>query len=310
MELVEKVVINDVMLRDGLQLENKLLSVDEKYDLAVNLIEAKVPTLEIGSFVHPKFVPQMANTGELFKRLDKYVSMNLVALVPNLKGARRAVEYGVSQLNFVFSASDTHNLENVRQTTEESLKNYELIKGFCDERNVKLDVSIATSFGCPFEGEIPTGRIKAIINKIIERKPNIVTLADTTGMANPKQVYLLMKTLNEKHPEQRFNLHFHNTRGMGLTNILAGIQAGVQSFDTALGGLGGCPFAPGATGNVSTEDAVHMLHNMGISTGINLDDLIVTSAKLREILGHELSSSVLKAGKYDRKYPVPSKNKH
>lgn len=310
MNLPEAVTINDVMLRDGLQLEDKILSVDEKYNLATNLIDANVKTLEFGSFVHPKLVPQMANTGDLFKNLKKYETMNLVALVPNLKGARRAAEYGVSQLNYVFSASDTHNMQNVRQTTEESLESYKLIKAFCDERNIKLDVSIATSFGCPFEGEILESRIYSIVSSVIEREPNIVTLADTTGMANPKQVYDLMSGLIKRYPKQRFNLHFHNTRGMGLPNILAGIQAGVRSFDTALGGLGGCPFAPGATGNVCTEDVVHMLHSMGIETGINLDGLIIASSRLRESLGHELSSSVLKAGKYDRKYPVPSEKKN
>lgn len=306
MNLPKTVLINDVMLRDGLQLEDKLLTIDEKYDLAIRLIEANTKTLEFGSFVHPKLVPQMANTGELFEKLRKFKTTSLVALVPNLKGAQIANEYDVSQLNFVFSASNTHNMQNVRQTTEESLKSFELIKGFCDERNIKLDVSIATSFGCPFEGEIPASRIYSIVSRVMAKEPNIVTLADTTGMANPKQVHNLMSSLIEQYPKQRFNLHFHNTRGMGLPNILAGIDAGVRSFDTALGGLGGCPFAPGATGNVCTEDVVHMLHSMGISTGIDLEDLITASARLREILGHELSSSVLKAGKYDRKYPVPT----
>jgi hydroxymethylglutaryl-CoA lyase len=296
------------MLRDGLQLEDKILTVDEKYDLAVRLIEADVPSLEMGSFVHPKFVPQMANTGELFERLlEKYGSNNFITLVPNLKGAQRAIEHGLSQLNFVFSASNTHNLQNVRQTTEESLDQFEAIKEFCDKHTIKLDVSIATTFGCPFEGQIAENRIQFIVKRIIESEPNIVTLADTTGMANPKQVYRLMKRLMEEYPDTRFNLHFHNTRGMGLSNLLAGMEAGVRSFDTSLGGLGGCPFAPGATGNVCTEDVVHMLHSMGIKTGINLDELIDTSARLRDILGHELSSSVLKAGKYDRRYPVPTK---
>ncbi|MFD1037442.1 hydroxymethylglutaryl-CoA lyase [Virgibacillus byunsanensis] len=308
MNLPGSVTINDVMLRDGLQLEDKILTVDEKYDLAGRLIEADIPSLEIGSFVHPKFVPQMANTGELFESLlEKYGSNNFITLVPNLKGAQRAVEHGLAQLNFVFSASNTHNLQNVRQTTEESLDQFEAIKEFCDEHRVKLDVSIATTFGCPFEGQIAENRIQSIVKRVTESEPNIVTLADTTGMANPKQVYYLMNLLLEQYPDIRFNLHFHNTRGMGLSNVLAGMEAGVTSFDTSLGGLGGCPFAPGATGNVCTEDVVHMLHSMGIKTGINLDELIDTSASLRDILGHELSSSVLKAGKYDRKYPVPTK---
>lgn len=303
----DEVKINDVMLRDGLQLEDKILSVNEKYNLAVRLIKADVKSLEIGSFVHPKLVPQMASTGELFARLKEYKNMNSITLVPNLKGAQIASEHGLSQLNFVFSASNTHNLQNVRQTTEESINQFEAIKEFCDEHTIKLDVSVATSFGCPFEGQIDEDRIQSIVMRIIESKPNIVTLADTTGMANPKQVYRLMKRLIMEYPDHRFNLHFHNTRGMGLTNVLAGMEAGIRSFDTSLGGLGGCPFAPGATGNVCTEDVVHMLHSMGVKTGISLDKLIDTSAALRDLLGHELASSVLKAGKFDRRYPVPSK---
>lgn len=306
MNLPKSVKVNDVMLRDGLQLEEKLLSVEEKHDLANRLLAANVQTIEFGSFVHPKFVPQMANSGELFNRLEKKDNAHFVALIPNLKGAEIAAANGVSQVNFVFSASNTHNLQNVRQTTEQSLERLKGLKEYCDEQDMKLDVSIATTFGCPFEGAISEDRIYTIAREVINCGANIITLADTTGMANPKQVYDLVSQLVERFPEQSFNLHFHNTRGMGLANILAGIEAGVLSFDAALGGLGGCPFAPGATGNVCTEDVVHMLHSMGIDTGIDLDALIEASERLREILGHELSSSVLKAGKYDRKYPVPS----
>lgn len=171
---------------------------------------------------------------------------------------------------------------------------------------MKLDISIATSFGCPYEGRVPEERIFSIIASIAPLEPQVITLADTTGVANPKQVYDLVNKLQEKFPHVKWNLHFHDTRGMGLANILAGLQAGVSSFDASLGGLGGCPFAPGATGNVSTEDVVHMFHSMGIETGIDLDKLLETSRRLKDIIGHELSISVLKAGKYDRKYPVPS----
>lgn len=302
----KSVNINEVVLRDGLQLEPNILSVEEKKQLADRLMKANIKTIEFGSFVHPKLVQQMANSGELFKMLKGSNDVTLIALIPNLKGAEAAAKVGVEQLNIVFSASNTHNLQNIRQTTEESLVNVKKIKEFCDGHNMKLDVSIATTFGCPFEGAVSEAHIDSIVKQVVEAGVNIVTLADTTGMANPKQVYGLVSSLLEKYPVQRFNLHFHNTRGMGLTNILAGIQAGVRSFDTSLGGLGGCPFAPGATGNVCTEDVVHMLHSMGVDTGIDLDQLIETSSILKELVGHELQSSVLKAGKSDRKYPVPS----
>ncbi|WP_085993087.1 hydroxymethylglutaryl-CoA lyase [Oceanobacillus senegalensis] len=306
MSLPQKVTINEVILRDGIQLEDKILSVNEKQELVNLLYEANTTNLEFGSFVHPKAVPQMANSGELFELIKHREALNLVALVPNLKGTENAAKHGVKRVNFVFSASNTHNLQNVRQTTEKSLERLKAIKEFCDNSDIKLEVSIATSFGCPFEGEVPVKRVKEIVKQVIELRANLITFADTTGMANPKQVYEFVKMMRESFPEQAFNLHFHNTRGMGLSNILAGIEAGITSFDASLGGLGGCPFAPGATGNVCTEDVVHMLHNMGIDTGVDLDKLIAASRRLKELMGHELSSYVLKAGKSNRQYKIPT----
>ncbi|MRG84829.1 hydroxymethylglutaryl-CoA lyase [Salinibacillus xinjiangensis] len=301
----ETVTINDVGLRDGLQLESTILTAEQKKLIADGLIKANVKTIEFGSFVHPKLVPQMANSGEVFELLKNQGDVKLIALIPNLKGAQNAASKGIKQVNTVFSASNTHNLQNIKQTTQTSIENYKQIKEFCDEHHMKLDVSLATSFGCPFEGEISESRIHSIIGQITQIGVDTITLADTTGMANPKQVYELVNGVVAQFPDQKFNLHFHNTRDMGLPNILAGIQAGVSSFDAALGGLGGCPFAPGATGNVCTEDVVHMLHNMGIDTGIDLDQLLKTSALLQDLVGHELPSSVLKAGKSNRKYEVP-----
>ncbi|RKQ35796.1 hydroxymethylglutaryl-CoA lyase [Oceanobacillus halophilus] len=306
MELPKKVTINEVILRDGIQLEEKVLSVEEKQELVHYLLDARATSLEFGSFVHPKAVPQMANSGELYDLIKNLDALNLVALIPNLKGAESAASHGVKRVNFVFSASNTHNLQNVRQSTEQSLERLRTIKEFCAKEEIKLDVSIATSFGCPFEGEVPVHRVKEIVANLTELDANIITFADTTGMANPKQVYDFVRTMRQEFPEQSFNLHFHNTRGMGLSNILAGMEAGITSFDASLGGLGGCPFAPGATGNVCTEDVVHMLHNMGIETGIDLDKLIEASKRLKELIGHDLSSYVLKAGKSDRKYSVPA----
>lgn len=302
----ESVTINEVGLRDGLQLEKKILSVEEKERLTHQLLEANVQKLEFGSFVHPKLVPQMKNSGELFELIKEIPGKDFMALIPNQKGVEIAASYGVRHVNFVLSASETHNQQNVRQTTDQSLERYKEIKQFCDLHGIKVDVSISTTFGCPFEGEIPLSRIHWILQEISEYGANTITLADTTGMANPKQVYELTSNLLEKYPQLHFSLHFHNTRGMGLSNIIAGFQAGVRSFDAALGGLGGCPFAPGATGNVCTEDVVHMLHAMGIKTGIDLDRLIEASTLLQRLIGHELPSSVLKAGKFDRKYKVPS----
>ena len=307
MKFPERVQINEVVLRDGLQLEAKIVPLEEKKALYDLLIEANVKTIEFGSFVHPKLVPQMANSGDLFAAVSAEPERPaLIALIPNLKGAENAQSHGVGQVNFVFSASDTHNQQNVRKNTEESLVDLEAILAFCNSHDITLNVSIATTFGCPFEGEVPVERIQSLVRRLVELKINTITLADTTGMANPKQVYDLLSVLRGEFSSQKFNLHFHNTRGMGLSNILASLQAGINSFDASLGGLGGCPFAPGATGNVCTEDVVHMLHQMGIDTGLSLDGLLKASAALEKIVEHKTPSYLLKAGPSDRKYPVPA----
>jgi hydroxymethylglutaryl-CoA lyase len=301
------VEINEVVLRDGLQLENKLVSVEEKKLLFDQLVDAGVKSFEFGSFVHPKLVPQMANTGDLYSAISaQSEEAALIALIPNLKGAESAKACGVKRVNFVFSASDTHNRQNVRKSTDESLEDLKAIHDFCSKHNILLTVAIATSFGCPFEGEVPKERVQYVVRKVAALGVGTITLADTTGMANPKQVHDLITLIQAQFPAQKFGLHFHNTRGMGLSNILAGLQAGINSFDASLGGIGGCPFAPGATGNVCTEDVVHMLHSMGIETGISLEGLLAASAELKKIVGHETPSYILKAGPFNRKYPIPA----
>ncbi|AQU80505.1 hydroxymethylglutaryl-CoA lyase [Planococcus faecalis] len=308
MKLPKKVKINEVVLRDGLQLEDKILTLDEKKKIFDQLVKAAVQTIEFGSFVHPKLVPQMANSGELVELISENPNdVKLIALIPNLKGAKNAREKGVKNLNFVFSASDTHNEQNVQKSTKDSLSELKEILSYCKEQDMCLSVSIATTFGCPFEGEVKKERIYWILGQLTSLNLETITLADTTGMANPQQVYDLITELTNKFPHQLFNLHFHNTRGMGLANMMAAMQAGVTSFDASLGGLGGCPFAPGATGNICTEDVVHMLHSMGIETGLSLDELLIASKTLQQLVGHETPSYVLKAGPYDRKYSIPTK---
>lgn len=310
MNYPKHVQINEVVLRDGLQLEKKIVSVEEKKLLFDQLIKAGETSIEFGSFVHPSLVPQMKNSGELYSLIStEHKAITLIALIPNLKGAENAYLHEVKEVNYVFSASDTHNVQNVHKKTEESIEELANIQAFCSQNKMKLNVSIATTFGCPFEGEVPVERIKRVLTKVISMDVQTITLADTTGMANPKQVYDLLISLRSDFPDQKFNLHFHNTRGMGLSNILAGMEAGVDSFDSSLGGLGGCPFAPGATGNVCTEDVVHMLHSMGIETGLSLDGLLEASKTLTKIVGHETPSYIRSAGPYNRKYPVPTLTK-
>lgn len=305
MKLVEDVTIYEVGLRDGLQLEDKVLTVGEKMDLFSLVREANVAEVEFGAFVHPRLVPQMANSAEFYSHIKQYGDIELVALVPNLKGLEIAKENGVKSVNYVLSASNTHNEQNVRQTTEESLNNFKFLSQFAAENNIALNVTVATSFGCPFEGSVSEKRIMNIIDTLLLHNIKRITLADTTGMANPKQVYNLTKAVVNEWRNFEFGCHFHNTRGMGLSNILAGLEAGIKLYDASIGGIGGCPFAPGATGNVCTEDVVHMLEEMGVKTSIDLDKLLDASRKLKEILGHDLPGQVAKAGKSSRLYTVP-----
>ncbi|WP_026584121.1 hydroxymethylglutaryl-CoA lyase [Bacillus sp. J33] len=307
MKLVNEVTIYEVGLRDGLQLESKVLTVSEKLDIFNLLRKAKLSEIEFGSFVHPKLVPQMANTSDFYCGIKQCeAEMKLVALVPNLKGLEMAKEKGVRSVNYVLSASNTHNQQNVRQTTEESLNSFKVLSQFATENDLTLNVTVATSFGCPFEGTVPQSRIMRILDTLLLHNIKRITLADTTGMANPKQVYELTKEIADEWRNFEFGCHFHNTRGMGMANILAGMEAGITIYDSSIGGIGGCPFAPGATGNVCTEDVVHMLEEMGVRTSIDLDMLIAASHKLRDLLGHDLPGQVAKAGKSSRKYPVPN----
>ncbi|MFS0823926.1 hydroxymethylglutaryl-CoA lyase [Bacillus sp. 1P02SD] len=306
MNVVDQVSINEVGLRDGLQLEPKTLTVDEKVEIFQLLKEAKIPEVEFGSFVHPKLVPQMANTADFYSRLKVlFGNPKLVALIPNSKGLEIAKENGVTSVNYVLSASDSHNLQNVSQTTEQSLEGFKYLMDYATNHNMRMNVTIGTSFGCPFEGTVPPERILTIIENLLQYNINRITLADTTGMANPKQVYHLTKSVLAEWKHFEFGCHFHNTRGMGLANIVAALESGITVFDASLGGIGGCPFAPGATGNVCTEDVVNMLEEMGVGTAIDLDKLIQASQKLSDILEHELPGQVAKAGKSSKLYPLP-----
>ncbi|MBN6886639.1 hydroxymethylglutaryl-CoA lyase [Cytobacillus horneckiae] len=306
MRLSEEVTINEVGLRDGLQLESTVLSASQKAVIYTHLKKANVQEIEFGSFVHPKLVPQMANTGEFFEKIKGDTDVILTALIPNLRGLERANEYGVNAANFVFSASNTHNLQNVRQTTEQSLESLKIIVQYASAHQIDLHISIATSFGCPFEGTAPQENIMKITEQLLNYNIKRITYADTTGMANPMQVNRLMKEIKQEWKNFEFGCHFHNTRGMGLVNILAAMEANIAIFDSSLGGIGGCPFAPGATGNVCSEDVVHMLEEMGVRTGVDLDELLQASLQLKEFLGHELPGQVMKAGKSTRRYPVPN----
>ncbi|HPA14576.1 MAG TPA: hydroxymethylglutaryl-CoA lyase [Desulfobacterales bacterium] len=296
MNLPKQVMLREVGPRDGLQAEKAFLPTEEKIELINALSKTGLCYIEATSFVHPKAIPQLADAEELLSRIHRNPEVTYGVMVPNPKGAQRAVSSKVDDMMVFFSASETHNLKNVRMTVEQSLQNIQDVLDIAVKADIPVSAIIATSFGCPFEGEISENRLIDLVGRLNDMGIMDIYFGDTTGMANPKQVHNLSTKLLSSFPESRFGLHFHNTRGAGSANILAGLQAGVTRFDGSIAGLGGCPFAPGATGNVSTEDIVHMMEAMGIKTGIDLKALISCARKVQEYIGRELPGQVMKAG--------------
>lgn len=290
--------INEVVTRDGFQIENHFVETVRKIELINELSLCGYSKIEVSSFVSPKAVPNLRDAAEVFRSIKKNPSVTYVALIPNLHGAKDALSAGVDEFNLVMSASATHNKKNVNKTNNQSLEEFRSILNYTKGTNITVNGSIATSFGCPFEGKIDEKTVFSYVEEYLKIGMNSITLADTTGMANPKQVYNLIENFFKEFTSIPLTLHFHNTRGMGLANVLAAIKAGAASFDASLGGIGGCPFAPGATGNICTEDLVHMLELMDYSANVSLDRIIELSKQLPEILKREgVPGQVVKSGK-------------
>jgi hydroxymethylglutaryl-CoA lyase len=289
------VSIREVGPRDGLQNEAPV-PLDAKVELLDALSQTGVKRIEAVSFVHPKAIPQMADADEVWARAKHADGVRYSALVPNSRGAIRAIEAGFKEIEVVVSASDTHNRRNVNRSTEESLDDIRGLIGLIHDANASAEVIIATSFGCPFEGDVDPARVAGIVDRVLADGADRVSFGDTTGMATPRRVRDVLGPVRKAHPDVPILAHFHNTRGTGLANILTALDLGVTDFDASVGGLGGCPYAPGATGNVATEEVVHMLEDMGISTGIDLDKMVEAAELAQRIVGRELPSGVLRAG--------------
>ncbi|RUR33080.1 hydroxymethylglutaryl-CoA lyase [Vreelandella nanhaiensis] len=300
-----RIEINEVAPRDGLQIESRFVPTEDKIRWIDALSSTGLKRIEATSFTSPKAIPNLRDAAEVVTGIQRREGVDITVLVPNVKGAERALACNVDEINLVMSASDSHGLANLRMTPEQSLEQFAAILDVTQSSGVFINASLSTTFGCPFEGEVPEARVLGLVEKLIALGIQGITLCDTTGMANPTQVKRLCDAVLERWPEMPFTLHFHNTRGMGLANALAAWQAGITRFDSALGGLGGCPFAPGATGNVCTEDLVHMFEAMGVDTGVDLDALLDVAATLPELIGHEVPGQVAKAGKSTRRYPMP-----
>ena len=302
----DPLIVQEVSPRDGLQIEPTWVKTADKIALIDQLSLAGFSRIEAGSFVSPKAIPALRDGEQVFQGIERRPGVIYVALIPNLKGAQRAIESRADELNLVMSASQTHNLANMRMRCEASLAAFADVARFAAEHPVRLNGSIATTFGCPFEGKIDEDRVLQIVEAYQALGIQGISLADTTGMANPRQVTRLVKRVLQRVSARDLTLHFHNTRGLGLCNVLAAYDAGARRFDAALGGLGGCPFAPGASGKICTEDLVNLCDEVGIHTGIDLPHLLQLSRRLPALLGHELPGQVVKAGRNCDLHPPPA----
>lgn len=279
--MARKIEIVEVGPRDGFQNLCDYIPAEDKLKFIDGLADAGIRHIQITSFVSPKAIPQMRDSAEVAKEaLARHPELDLFALVPNLRGAQSAKDAGLSRVSNVISLSESHNKANIRRTHEESLAELDKILDTVDGLDVSIDV--ATAFGCPFEGKIPTEKLIDFIGKLQDKGIREFTLCDTTGMANPAQVREVVEKTRAAFPEAIFQAHIHDTRNMGMVNTLAAIEAGIDYVQSTLGGLGGCPFAPGASGNTSTEDLVNMLNEMGFETGVNLDKLVSLAREEKE----------------------------
>ena len=296
---VKKVEITEVGPRDGFQNVRTFIPTEAKVAIAKSLIDSDIKSLEATSFVSPKAIPQLADSAAVCQAiLEQYgASIIVSALVPNLKGAQSAWNAGVREVACVVSVSPEHNRANINRTHEESLS--EIAKMVEALPGMKVRVDLATAFACPFTGWVAPEAVVALAAKVVSYGIDKLVLADTIGVATPDRVYALALRMRQEFPKVGLSLHLHDTRGMGLANTLAGIQAGITSFETSVGGLGGCPFAPGAAGNTATEDMVNMLNDMGIETGVNLDKLLKTVRMVGEMVDAPLSSHMAMAKLYD-----------
>lgn len=299
-----RIYIQEVSVRDGFQIEPEFIPTEQKIALINALSRTGVAKIEVTSFTSPKAIPGLADAEAVMCQIDRVPGVQYAALVPNTRGCERALGCQVDEINLVMSASQSHNVANLRMTSEQSLGQFSDIAKLVDGKAL-LNASLSTAFGCPFEGEVPLLRVLDMVDRFSDLGIQGVTLCDTTGVGNPRQVKEVCLAVQDRWPAMVFTAHFHNTRGMGLANALAALQAGIDRFDASLGGLGGCPFAPGASGNVCTEDLVHMFNAMGYDTGVDLDGLLELAKLLPDMVKHEVPGQVVKAGPSTRRYPLP-----
>ena len=301
-----RIYMQEVGTRDGLQMEQAFVPTEDKIALVNALSAAGLAKIEVTSFTSPTAIPALRDAEIVMREIERRPGVVYTALVPNLRGAERAIESKTDELNLVMSVSETHNLANLRMTRAQSFASLAQVVGMAQAANVEVNVSLSCVFGCPMEGDVAEAEVFGLVQRFADLGVGGITLCDTTGMAYPSQVAHTTAAARARWPGMDFTLHFHNTRGMGLANVLAAIDAGADRFDASLGGLGGCPYAPGASGNVCSEEIVHALQLMGFDTGVDLPALIKAAERLPGLIGHDIPSQIVKAGQRLHLHPVPA----
>lgn len=302
---MKRLYMQEVATRDGFQNESTFIDTADKIAMVNALSQCGYAKIEVTSFTSPKAIPALRDAEAVMQGITRQPSVEYTVLVPNVRGAERALGCGVDEANLVMSVSEPHNRSNLRMTREQSFAQLKEVVSVIGRGPVAVNVSLSTVFGCPMQGDVARDEILNWVDRFASLGVRGITLCDTTGMAYPSQVQTLSSAVIQRFPDLQITLHFHNTRGMALANTLGALEAGVDRFDSSLGGLGGCPYAPGASGNVCTEDLVHMLQLMGYDTGVDLDGILAASAKLPQLIGHSTPSQILTAGKRLDLHPIP-----
>jgi len=292
---VESVKIVEVGPRDGLQNEKVTIPTEAKVEYITTLADAGLRVIEAGAFVSPKWVPQMADTADVYRNIPKDPGVEYPVLVPNMKGLERAIEAGVKSIAIFTAASETFNKRNINMTIEESFANYAPVVARALEERMRVRGYVSTAFGCPYEGDVPPEKVLEVCARLLDLRCYEVSVGDTIGVGTPTQVQGVIGMLLQVIPAGKLAMHFHDTRGTALATTLAALEMGIATFDASSGGLGGCPFAPGASGNLATEDLVYMLDKMAIETGVNLERLVAASSIVAPYLDHPLPGRYLQA---------------
>jgi hydroxymethylglutaryl-CoA lyase len=303
---MSSILIHVVGPRDGLQNEAAPVSTDDKVAFVDRLSAAGLRAIEVSAFVSPTWVPQMADAGDVFRRISRQPGTRYSALVPNLKGLERAIDAGVTDVAVFAASSESFSRRNINQSIADSIAGYRDVAREADRAGLRVRGYLSTAFGCPFEGDVPVDRVVDLTKQLLDCGLFEVAVSDTIGIAHPGQVRSVLSSLTRTTPADRIALHFHDTRGTALANVLAALDFGVRTFDASAGGLGGCPYAPGASGNLATEDLLYLLHGLGYETGVDLAAVMAASQPLEDVIGHPLPSRLVQATRATASAAPPS----